>query len=208
MHSLQRKILDLAQGGQLDNKNLREIANCIGVTHLQKVKHHFNALIDKNFLYLDKNGNYQVTQAQSQENDSKFVNIPIYGLANCGVATLYAQDNIEGYMPISKSLLPGLDQNQLIILKAVGDSMTKADINGSNIRHGDYLVVDTQDKNPKDGDYILAIIDNMASIKRYTFDKAKREIRLISESTKRIPPIIAKEHDDFLVNGKIVKVVK
>ena len=208
MHGLQKSILALAQNNQLNDKNLREIANCIGVNHLQKVKHHLGALIDKNFLYLDENGNYQVTQSQPKNNNSKFINIPIYGLANCGLATLYAHDNIEGYMSVAKSLLPPLDQSQLIILKAVGDSMTKADIAGDNICHGDYLIVNTKDRSPQDGDYILAVINNMASIKRYTFDQEKQEIRLISESARNIPPIIAKEHDDFLINGKIIKVVK
>lgn len=208
MHDLQKKILRLAQANQLNNKNLRGIADSVGIDHLQKVKHHLAALVNKNFLYRDINGDYQMTEDSPPKVDDKFVRLPIYGFANCGAASLYTRDNIEGYMPVAKSLLPRLKPDKLIILKAVGDSMNQADINGDSIKHGDYLIVDTTQRSPRDGDYILAIIDNMACIKKYTLDRDRREIRLISESTANIPPIITKENDDFLVNGRVIKVVK
>ena len=208
MHHLQRKILNLAQANQLNQKNLRQIADSIGANHLQKVKHHLGALVNKNFLYLDANGDYQLTQNLPQKNDNRFVNLPIYGLANCGPARLYARERIEGYLPVAKSVLSGAEPDKSIALKAVGESMNKANINGDSINHGDYLIIDTAARNPKTDDYILAIIDNMASIKKYTFDKTRQEIRLISESTADLPPIIAKAEDDFVVNGRVIKVIK
>ena len=209
MHSLQKQILDLAKSNQLNGKNLREIANAVGEIHLQKIKHHLNALLNKNLLYLDKNNDYQVVNSSSGlGQNNQFVNLPIYGSANCGVASQYAQDRVEGYLKIDKDLLGGKNPRSLMVLRAVGDSMNKADVNGVSINHGDYLIIDTDSKRPKNGDYILSIIDTLANVKRYFFDNDQDQVRLVSESSRSIAPIVAKSTDNFLINGKIIKVIK
>ena len=209
MHSLQKQILDLAKSNQLNGKNLREIANAVGEIHLQKIKHHLNALLNKNLLYLDKNNDYQVVNSSSGlGQNNQFVNLPIYGSANCGVASQYAQDRVEGYLKIDKDLLGGKNPKSLMVLRAVGDSMNKADVNGVSINHGDYLIIDTDSKRPKNGDYILSIIDTLANVKRYFFDNDQDQVRLVSESSRSIAPIVAKSTDNFLINGKIIKVIK
>ena len=208
MHVLQKRILSLARANQLNGKNLRQIADSVDETHLQKIKHHLNALLNKNLLRLNSQGQYRVVEAKSDNQNSSFVNLPIYGSANCGVAQLYTTDSIEGHIQVSKALLPQTGLQQLIVLRAVGDSMNKAQINGVNINHGDYLIIDIKNKNPQDGDYVLSVIDNMANIKRYFLDQQQQEIRLVSESTRSITPIIAKQGDDFLINGKVIKVIK
>ena len=67
-----------------------------------------------------------------------------------------------------------------------------------------------EDRNVKTGDYILSIISGLANIKRFTEDKIHRQVVLQSESSQFFPPIHIHEDDmdEYLVNGKVVEVIK
>ncbi len=54
----------------------------------------------------------------------------------------------------------------------------------------------------------MSIIDGMANIKKFHRDKANKQIALVSDSTQRSPPIYIHEDDDFMINGKVVQVIK
>ena len=86
--------------------------------------------------------------------------------------------------------------------------MNKASVDGKTIDDGDYVLVDTEDKNAKSGDYVLSIINGMANIKKYAEDTQNRQIILSSESKNYFPPIYIHEDDDYLINGKVVDVLK
>ncbi|MBX4211641.1 MAG: hypothetical protein KW806_02515, partial [Candidatus Yanofskybacteria bacterium] len=80
---------------------------------------------------------------------------------------------------------------------------------GESVDDGDYVVVDPKAR-IKNGDYVLSIIDGMANIKRYFEDKANKRIILLSESSASFSPIFVHKQDidQFLVNGKIIQVIK
>ena len=79
-----------------------------------------------------------------------------------------------------------------------------------SVEDGDFIVIDSANRNPKDGDYILSIIDNMANIKKIKFDRENNRIALISESTEKYPPIFIRPNDNFnyLINGVVLQVIK
>lgn len=137
---------------------------------------------------------------------SIFISVPIVGSANCGPAVIYADQNIEGYLKISKRLIP--NKKSIFAIKAEGNSMNKANISGKNIENGDYVIVDSENVSPRDGDYIVSIIDSMANIKKYRLDRENSRIALLSESTQEYVPIFIHKSDDFRINGKVVDVVK
>lgn len=85
--------------------------------------------------------------------------------------------------------------------------MNKADVNGQNIENGDYAIVDTK-KQSDTGDYVLAIIDNCANIKKLILNSRNKIISLISESTENHPAIFIHENDRFLINGVVKYVIK
>ena len=62
----------------------------------------------------------------------------------------------------------------------------------------------------KNGDYVLSIIDGMANIKRYFRDLEYQRIILLSESSASISPIFIHrdDMDNYLVNGKVIQVIK
>ncbi|MFA6325456.1 MAG: S24 family peptidase, partial [Candidatus Paceibacterota bacterium] len=94
----------------------------------------------------------------------------------------------------------------LIVVRAIGSSLNMANIKGKSIEDGDYVIVDCRNRNPEDGDYVLSVIDGVANMKR--FYRGENEIRLVSESTSEIPPIVIHEDDNYMINGVILMVVK
>ena len=189
--------------------SLRQIGKLIGKENSpQKVKHHL--------LQLEKNGLIKINRLEKEIArtkpgsiaNSKLISIPILGSANCGPATIYAEQNIEGYLTISGKLLS--KKKDVFAIKASGYSMNKANINGECIEDGDYVVVDPQYRSVKNGDYVLSIIDAVANIKRYFKDKDNRRIILLSESSASFSPIFIHydDIDSYLINGKIIQVIK
>jgi SOS-response transcriptional repressor LexA len=86
--------------------------------------------------------------------------------------------------------------------------MNRAEIGGKRIEDGDYVIVDVSDKHVRNGDIVLSIIDGLANIKKFYLDKKNNQVILMSQSTKDFPPIYIHENDDFMINGKVVQVIK
>jgi SOS-response transcriptional repressor LexA len=100
-------------------------------------------------------------------------------------------------------------KNDLFVLRADGPSMNLAEVSdGKTIEDGDFVIIDSTYKNPKNGDIVVACIDGMATIKRYREDKKHSQVVLEAESTQKFMPIFIHEGDDFVVSGKVVSVIK
>ena len=62
---------------------------------------------------------------------------------------------------------------------------------------------------PKNDDYVLIVIDGCATLKKFKQDNKTGQVTLVSESTNlKHKPIFLSSDDDFMVNGKIVAVIK
>jgi SOS-response transcriptional repressor LexA len=207
MNPIQQKIIELSQKHDIKNMGLRHIGRLIGVEHPQTIKYHLKklGLIDGD--KKEKPTSKIITLPLSQQ---KIISIPILGLANCGDATMFAESRMEGNLTLSQKLLPIKNSSSLFAVRAVGSSMNRANIDGKSIEDGDYVIVDSENKNVKTGDYVLSVIGGLANIKKYIEDKNQRQIALISESKQFFPPIYLHEEDlsDYLVSGKVVSVVK
>jgi repressor LexA len=206
MHKIQENILELVDKKNLGSMTLREIGELIGEKFPQKIKHHMDQLQKKGLIKIDKKNNTVSRTSRGPIQNSKLLSIPIVGTANCGPATIFANENIEGYLRISKSILRKC-QN-IFAIRAQGLSMNKATVNGETIEDGDYLIVDSSQQSPADGDIVLSVIDDMANIKKYVWDEENNQIVLVSQSTKDIPPIYIHEDDSFMINGKVIQVIK
>ncbi len=213
MHDLQLKILKLLEKKEFDGLTLREIGKKIGEEkYPQKVKHHLLQLEKKGLIYIDKI-NKKIIKADRGLNrnvNSNLISLPIVGSASCGFATVFADENIEGYLKISKNIIGNKDIKRLFVIRAVGDSMNMANVNGNNIEEGDYVVVDLSINEPENNDYVLSTIDQFANIKKFFRDDKNKRIILYSESSKDYPPICIHydDYDDYYVSGKIIQVIK
>lgn len=203
MHKIQNDILTLSKSADLSKLTLREIAEKIGekTSSPQKIKHHIEQLVKKGFDVYKK----------SKPSDL-FVQIPLVGTADCGDASVFAEQNYEGFVVVSKSFLHKIKNvKNIFAVRAEGDSMNKAIVPGTDkkIEDGDFVLVDKTQVSPKDGEIVLAVINGGGTIKKYVDDrKNNNQILLMPESTKFYSPIYIHEDDQFLINGKVVDVIK
>ena len=214
MHPIQSKILEISKTNDLGKLKLREIGLLVGEPHPQKIKHHLNQLSKRGFLIVDKKNDIIKRIGGSQNEVSDFITIPIFGAANCGVANIFADEKLEGYLKVSKNILKNNMQN-IFALRASGDSMNNARIHNESIEDGDYVLVNGDDRDAKPGDYVVSIIDNCANIKKFQIDKSgeNERIILVSESKKHYPPIYIDSFDfeemkSYMISGKVVQVIK
>ena len=212
MNKTQIKLLNLSRHQDLGSMSLRQIAKLVGVENKpQIIKHHLHQLEKAGLIQinLDK-GIINPTKRGFNSNSTKntFYSLPIVGAANCGPTTIFADEQIDGYLKVSAKMLPRKKQD-LYILVAEGLSMNLAEVReGITIEDGDFVIVDKTYKNPKDGDIIVAVIDNMGIIKRYKEDKQYNRIVLESVSTDNFMPIFIHKEDDFVISGKVIDVIK
>jgi len=211
MHLIQEKIINLADNRNLSDLTLRKIGELVGEPKSpQKIKHHINQLISRGLLIIGADG--KIRKVKSGIGKSGLISLPILGSANCGQALIFADEKIEGYLKLSRGLLKNSSINNIkniFVLKAIGNSLNRAAINGKNIEDGDYVIIDKK-KTVRNGDYVVSIIDGVANIKKIYIDKKNSQIILLSESTQDFPPIYISEKDgnSYLVCGKVADVIK
>lgn len=217
MHLIQEELLGLSKKENLAKLSLRETAARIGMRNEspQRIKHHLLQLQKKGFLNLDRTkGIMERTPAQPSwakgllKKAAKLFSIPIVGTANCGPDTIFAEQNFQGFLRVSGKLIGHSKPTGLFAIKASGSSMDRAEINGRKIEDGDFVVIDSEDKDPKTGDVVLVIIDNKATIKRFIDDRRNEQIVLRSDSSFDYEPIHLHPEDDFFINGKAISIVK
>jgi len=137
-----------------------------------------------------------------------FANIPILGTANAGTPTFFAQENIEGFLKISKKLIKKNITNNLFAIEVSGNSMDLAAVNNKHIDNGDFVLVDSLNKDFSDNDKVLVTIDGLTTVKTLkTIDE--NTIGLFPESSDpNHKPIYLTPEDNFVFNGKVIDVLK
>jgi len=211
MNIIQTQLLNLiASTPEMGSFSLRKIAELLGAKGKPQIaKYHLQQLEKRGLIQmnLDEGVLKLVQKGYNHATKSPLFAIPVVGAANCGPAVTYADQRVESYLKISSSLLPR-NKNRLFAIKADGDSMNQVKINKKNIETGDYVLVDREAGNYNNGDVVLAIIDGLATIKEFYRDKANNRIILKANSDHEYMPIYIVENDKFIINGKVVDVIK
>lgn len=83
-------------------------------------------------------------------------------------------------------------------MRAVGNSMVNA-----NIEEGDFVIVKQQNM-AEEGQIVVALIDDAATLKRFYIDKKKRKIRLHPENDNMEDMFF----DKVDIQGVVKKVIK
>jgi SOS-response transcriptional repressor LexA len=172
---------------------------------LKSVMQVIESLEKKELIKRDPDKRLFMVENNSYANLKNIFTIPVYGLASCGEALAYAEDNVDGFLQISKALFRKVDSAQLFAVKALGDSMDKEKIND-----GDYVIFEKYDyasKEELEGKIVVAVINGMATIKQYR--KVSDEIvGLFPKSNNTFhQPIFIHQSDSILVAGVFKKVL-
>ncbi len=157
------------------------------------------SLEEKEILRKKPDGSYQIVDFEIPEDfgsRAQTVKIPLLGSVACGMP-IFADENIEAEVSISIEMIKS--GYKYFLLRAEGDSMNEAGIND-----GDLLLI-RQQQDAENGDRILALIDDEATVKEYS--RSGGMIILKPKSTNKIhQPIILTS--DFRIQGVVENVIK
>lgn len=200
-----REYIEEYKGNPTSYKLHKTMANKGSRDSLKSIMQVIESLEKKDLIKRDEDKKIYIVENDNYANFQNIFSIPVYGLASCGEALAYAEDNVDGFLQISKSLFRGRDSAQLFAVKALGDSMDK-----ENINDGDYVIFQKYDYSKAEdleGKIVVAVINGMATIKRYK--KVSEDIiGLFPKSTNNFhQPIFIHEADSILVAGVFRKVL-
>lgn len=176
--------------------SIRDIMRFLGYQSPNSAMIIVNKLIDRKIIKRVENGDLKITKDTEETIiNAKTINVPLVGSVACGTPLL-AEENIEMTIPVSLNLAK--PPHRYFLLKAKGDSMNKAGINDGS------LVLIRQQTTANNGDIVVALINDEATIKR--FYKTKEAVILKPQSTnKKHSSIILT--DNFKIQGVISKVL-
>ncbi len=171
--------------------SFREIADDVGIKSVSTVFYHLDKLENMGLIKKSCSKNRAIEfKAKSERKATR--EIPVVGKVAAGVPIL-AVENISDTIELPENLFGG---SSLFFLKVRGDSMVNA-----GIFDGDLIAVNKQE-NADNGDIVVAMIDDEATVKR--FYKEKEHIRLQAENEKYAPIIV----NDAVIVGKVVGLLR
>lgn len=189
----QKKIYNYIKQYVEDNgypPSVRDICEAVGLSSTSTVHGHLKRLEKKGLISRDpsKTRAISINDADSDAR-SKAMVIPIIGRVTAGLPIL-ATENVEEYIPLPSSFVR---DEQSFILSVVGESMIEAGIND-----GDNIVV-RQQNYADDGDIVVALIEDEATVKRFFLEG--RKVRLQPENVTMEPLIY--DQEEVSVLGKV-----
>ena len=197
--------LTMKQGEKPTSYRLHKYLAAQGVEESMKsVMQVIESLEKKELITRDENKKIYLVENKNYGNAQNIFSIPLYGLASCGEALAYADDNpADDFLQLSKSLFRKAEPEKMFAVKALGDSMNKEGIND-----GDYVIFEkAEGQNDFEGKIVVAVINGMATIKRYK-NMGKGVIGLFPHSTNDTHhPIYLSEADVIFVAGIFRKVL-
>ncbi len=173
--------------------SVREICEAVNLSSTSTVHGHLSRLEKKGLIRRDPTKPRAIELLLESPIKKEMIDIPIIGKVTAGVPIL-AQEYIEDYLTLPISFVKS--NKELYILKVSGESMIEA-----GIYDGDLAIIE-KTSSCTNGDIIVALIDNDATIKR--FFKESGYIRLQPENSS-MNPIIVK---DCTILGKLVGIYR
>ena len=179
---------------------VREVCQDLGLSSPSTVHVHLKALEEKGFIKRDPLKSRSISLTYQPEGEpniiaadfGRVIDVPLVGDVAAGTPIL-AEENITDTIALPTDIVGDAPS---FALSVRGDSMIEAGIND-----GDYVVVKEQAV-ADNGDIVVAIVDDGATVKR--FYKEKDCIRLQPENSSMEPIIV----EDCSLAGKVVAVFR
>lgn len=168
---------------------VREICEAVHLKSTSSVHSHLETLERNGYIRRDPTKPRAIEILEDEFNLSRreVVNVPIVGQIAAG-EPIFAEQNIEGYMPILPEDLPS---GNSFLLNVRGDSMINV-----GIYDGDRILVKEQNT-ASNGEIVVALVEDSATVK--TFYKEDGHYRLQPENDYMDPIIV----DQVEILGKV-----
>lgn len=187
------QIKDFIEKYYLTNRHspsTREIAESLGIVKSTAYKY-LIAMRDQGMIEYDGE---KVLTDKIEKVNMELTSVAVLGSISCGVPQLeeeYAEEFVT--LPVSM-----FGKGEFYFLRANGNSMIEAGIDD-----GDLVLIRKQSE-AKDGQIVVALVDNQNTLKRFFVDEKNHCIRLHPEN-KTMEDIIVPE---CVIQGVAVKVIK
>ncbi len=205
--SKQDRVLKIIRDFYLDNgyaPSLTELQELLNISTKRGVVSHLIALERKGYIMRTSEPRGIHLVEDEEPVYEYLIGIPVLGYANAGTPLVSAQEENLGVINMQKKLIKGKKDLFSLIIK--GDSMDQKVLDGKLLTNGSYLVVQ-KDAEVQDGDVVVAIIDNCATVKN--FKRSKDMVILYPESSNsKHKPIYLDKNSESMINGKVIKVLE
>jgi len=178
--------------------SVRELMRRLNYKSPRSVSIILSDLSEKDILRKKQDGSYQLSEFELPDDygtREQTIKIPLLGSVACGLP-IFAEENIEANIPVSIKILK--KGHKYFLLRAKGDSMDDAGIN-----NGD-LVLIKQQQHAENGDQVVALIDDEATIKEYHHNGTLVVLKPKSKNKKYQPIILS---DEFRIQGIVEAVI-
>ena len=196
----QQETLDFLKGYIRDHKESPTIATlrqAFKLKSLRSVTQRLESLEDKGFIKRDKFKHKGISLIDINPwFPSGTRKIPVIASAGCDALQVYAQQQYDEFLAVDNDLVD--PKKDIVALKAIGNSMVDA-----KIFNGDYALVEVTN-NVNSGDRVVAIIGDMAVIKRL---KITPDVILLEPESKGngYSSIVMK--DNSKIFGKVLRTI-
>ncbi|MDD3861850.1 MAG: transcriptional repressor LexA [Candidatus Gracilibacteria bacterium] len=176
---------------------LREMREHFGVSSDNSILKHLKALEEKGHIQKDDTPRgIQLLSSIREKLDMavESVKLPVLGFVPAG-GPVMTDEYINGYMTVGEELAK--NSSDFFLLNVTGNSMIDA-----GIFEGDLVVVNGK-KEPKDGDIVVALVDNGNTLKRFIKKSGKVYLKAENKDYKDIYP-----EDELLVQGVVTALIR
>lgn len=176
--------------------SIREICKAVGLSSTSSIHYHLDNLEQMGYISRPRSKKRCIEileddfymSGEDSVNTPEYSNVPIIGSVAAGLPIL-AEENIEGYFTVPVTYLTN---EQSFMLRIKGNSMINAGILNND------LVLVKETSTAKDGEIIVALIDDSATCK--TFYREDEYIRLQPENDSYEPIYVR----DCKIIGKVI----
>lgn len=190
---LMNRIIEFAEQYYLENSSspsVRVIADKFGIG--VSTAYRYLLEMDERGLITYDGKRISNDRIEKLNSNSGVIRAAVVGSIACGIPNL-AEENVEEYVSLPRSMF---GDGEFFILRANGESMIDA-----GIETGDLVVIRKQ-ACAEDGQIVVALVEDEATLKRLYRDKGKV---ILHPENRAMDDIIV---DDCIIQGVAVKVIK
>lgn len=174
---------------------LSQIAKKFNLKSSRSVTQRLDALENKGYIVRDhyKNRGLRIVSNEADTLEEQFVRLPVFASVGCDNESIFAKDDITGYLSVDKKMIADRD---VVVMKAVGNSMVDAGVN-----NGDYVLIE-KTESVESGERVVAIVGEMAVLKK--LQKIQNGYVLHAEADGYDPIVLS---SDAKIFGKLISVI-
>lgn len=176
---------------------VREVQAAVGFRAVQSANLHLLALVDEGRLVKLPGKSRGYALPDSPRGVQQSLLVPLVGRVQAG-APVQAVEDLEGYVPVEvRRSVSRAKAESLVALRVRGESMK-----GVGIHDGDIVIVHRQ-QTANDGDIVVAMIGDEATVKRLRV--RRMSVELVPENSS-FASIVVKPPDKVALIGKVIEV--